>query len=69
MSDELLAGYQDADEDEAICVVDGEGSVVRPDVVASDPDLLVDRFRRMVPAESAGISDFMRSSRDSSVAF
>jgi transposase len=45
----LYAGLDVSDKSTHLCVVDGEGAVVRRDVVASDPDVLAKWLKRHVP--------------------
>ena len=45
----IYAGLDVSDKTTHICVVDGEGAVVRRDVVASDPDVLAKWLKRHCP--------------------
>lgn len=45
----IYAGLDVSDKTTHICVVDGEGAVIRRDVVASDPDLLTKWLKRYCP--------------------
>lgn len=45
----IYAGLDVSDKTTHICVVDGEGTVIRRDVVASDPDILAKWLKRHCP--------------------
>lgn len=45
----IYAGLDVSDKTTHVCVVDGEGVVVRRDVVASDPDVLAKWLKRHCP--------------------
>ena len=61
----IYAGLDVSDKSTHICVVDGEGLVVRRDVVASDPDVLARWLKRHCPAlvrvvlETGPLSSFL----------
>lgn len=45
----IYAGLDVSDKTTHVCVVDGEGAVIRREVVASDPDVLVKWLKRHCP--------------------
>jgi transposase len=61
----IYAGMDVSDKTTHLCVVDGEGMVVRRDVVASDPDVLAKWLKRHCPGlvrvvlETGALSSFL----------